>query len=243
MEENRSKALDFACQGVRAGADIVLFHEELLVGYVDHLRELAEPVDGATPQAFQRLLQGTDTLVLYGLTERDGDRYYIAATLVGSQGVVANYRKTHLWWKADGIRHEPSVYSPGDRWVTFDLGGHKSGIMICYDGDFPETTRSYANLGCTMLFWLNHRDSRGHSEVAPLAVANSMIIAASCCCGKDERGNLCHGGSNITDARGQLIAEIWDSEGLILADVHPEEVLSLRQDNPWYRGQRRDLYG
>ena len=114
--------------------------------------------------------------------------------------------------------------------------------MICYDGDFPEMTRSYANLGCALLFWMNNRGSRGHAEVKDLAYRNSMIIAASCCCGPDERGRACRGGSNITDADGTLLAEIWDEEGIILADVSPARALDLRAQNPWYRGRRPDLY-
>jgi len=156
--------------------------------------------------------------------------------------VIANYRKTHLWWKASGLRHEPSFYSPGDRLVTFEVKGHKSGVMICYDGDFPEMTRSYANLGCAMLFWLNNRGSRGPEEVKNLAETNSMIMATACCCGRDESGSVCRGGSNITDAHGKLLAEIWDREGVIFAEVDPEQVPQIRRDNPWYRPQRRDLY-
>ncbi|MBT3601454.1 MAG: hypothetical protein HOE48_14110 [Candidatus Latescibacteria bacterium] len=53
-EENRNKALLFAEQALDQGADVVLFHEELLVGYTPDLRALAEPVDGETTQAFQQ---------------------------------------------------------------------------------------------------------------------------------------------------------------------------------------------
>jgi predicted amidohydrolase len=114
--------------------------------------------------------------------------------------------------------------------------------MICYDGDFPEMTRAYADLGCSVLFWMNNRGSRGHTEVKDLAHRNSMIVAASCCCGPDERGQPCRGGSNITDADGSLLAEIWDEEGILLADVSPARALALRAENPWYRGRRPELY-
>ncbi len=242
VELNRSKALSFARQAIAAGADLILFHEELLVGCVSNPLELAEPVDGPTTQAFQTLLRGTPSQILYGLTERDQGRCYIAATLVGASGVRANYRKAHLWWREGGLRHEPSFYHAGDRLVTFNVAGHKSGVMICYDGDFPEMTRSYANLDCTMLFWLNNRPHRGHAEVRPLAAGNSMIIAASCCCGRSESGRIYRGGSNITDHDGTLLAEIWDDEGIIYASVDPAQVLAARRENPLYRGQRRDLY-
>ena len=68
--------------------DIVQFHEELLLGYVENLRDLAEPLLGPTTQAVQRLLEDSDSLILYGLTERDGDACYISAPLVSRQGVL-----------------------------------------------------------------------------------------------------------------------------------------------------------
>jgi len=242
VEKNRAKALAFAEQALAKGADIILFHEELLVGYVANLKELAEETDGPTSRAFQSLLAGSPALVLWGLTERDGVKFHIAATLVGAKGVLANYRKAHLWWNDKGLRHEPTFYEPGNELVTFPVRGHKSGVMICYDGDFPEMTRCYANLGCGLLFWLNNRGSRGHEEVKALAENNSMIMAASCCCGKNERGGTCRGGSNVTNHDGSLITEIWDSEGVIYADVDPVVALEARKANPWYTGRRPDLY-
>lgn len=242
-DENRAKALRHAAEALARGADLVLFHEELLLGYTPDLRELAEPLDGATTQAFRGLLQGRDALMVYGLTEREGEHCYITAPVVSAGGVVASYRKTHLWWNATGLRHEPTFYLPGERLTTFRAFGHSVGIMICYDGDFPEMTRAYANLGCSVLLWLNNRGSRGHVEVRDLASRNSMVIAAACCCGPDEAGRACGGGSNVTDADGKLLAEIWDHEGIIVADVDPDRALRLRAANPWYRGQRPELYG
>jgi hypothetical protein len=36
--------------------------------------------------------------------------------------------------------------------------------------------------------------------------------------------------------------EIWDKEGLILADVYPGEIEEIRKKNPWYIGMRPDVY-
>jgi predicted amidohydrolase len=242
VSTNRKKALKFAEEALNQNADIILFHEELLVGYVNNARELAEPVNGPTSIAFQELLQGTDALIIYGLTEIDNGDYYISAPIVSADGVIENYRKIHLWWQARGLRHEPTFYKPGNKLVTFDVKGYKSGIMICYDGDFPEMTRSYTNLGCKMLFWRNNRGSRGHEEVKDLAYRNSMIIPTACCCGLNELGNQCAGGSNITGAKGELIAEIWDKEGIIIGDVNPGEISQIRGKNPWFIGMHPEVY-
>jgi predicted amidohydrolase len=242
VETNRRKALDFAGKALAQNADVILFHEELLVGYHKDLKTLAEPVDGVTTQAFQKLLKGTDSLILYGLTEKDGNDYYISAPVVSTNGVIANYRKTHLWWLSTGLRHEPTSYRAGDKLVTFDIKGYRAGIMICYDGDFPEVTRSYANMGCSMVFWMNNRRSRGYAEVKDLASRNSMIMPVSCCCGTDEQGRQCAGGSNITGPKGELIAEIVDKEGVIFGEVYPGQIGPIREKNPWYTGLRPEIY-
>ncbi|MCJ8331556.1 MAG: carbon-nitrogen hydrolase family protein [Lentisphaeria bacterium] len=241
-EENRNKAINFAQDALDQGAEIILFHEELIVGYTPDLQNLAEPVDGLTTQAFQKILNGKDSLIIYGLTERDGDKYYISSPVVSASGLVANYRKTHLWWADKGLRNEPSYYSPGNELVVFEYKDYSYGLMICYDGDFPEMTRAYANLGCSGIFWMNNRAHRGHSEVKDLSQRNSMIIAASCCCGLDENGVPNSGGSNITNMDGSLLSELWDREGIIMATIYPEKVLKMRENNPWYHGQRPDLY-
>ena len=49
-------------------------------------------------------------------------------------------------------------------------------------------------------------------------------------------------GSNITDADGSPLSELWDEEAIIVEDVCPEKALDMRTKNPWYSGQRTDLY-
>ena len=53
---------------------------------------------------------------------------------------------------------------------------------------------------------------------------------------------MCRGGSNITDADGALLSELWAEEGVIVADICPTKALDMRTENPRYRGQRPDLY-
>ncbi len=67
-------------------------------------------------------------------------------------------------------------------------------------------------------------------------------MAVSCNTGRDEYGHACPGGSNLTNHDGQLVAEIWDREGVIVADVDPAAVPQARAANVWYTGRRPDLY-
>ena len=58
VDENRKKALGFAAKALAEHADIILFHEELLVGYVKNLKDLAEPVDGPTTLRLSEAARG-----------------------------------------------------------------------------------------------------------------------------------------------------------------------------------------
>lgn len=243
VAQNRDKALAFARQALDGGADLILFHEEILIGYSPDSAALSEPLHGPTTQAFIELLKDSPAVVVYGLTEVDGPDRFISAPVVSRAGVLANYRKTHLWWKYKGLREESAYYRPGDSLVTFEHLGAKIGIMICYDGDFPEMARSYAKLGCSVLLWLNNRTSRGHKDhVQGQAGDNSLYFAVACCCGVDELGHTCPGGSNITDYEGRLLTEIWDREGVIFADIDPGKAILHREQNPWFRGLRPEIY-
>ena len=49
--------------------------------------------------------------VVAGVAERDGEAIYNSACLIGPEGLVAVYRKTHL------TESERAWASPGDAWV------------------------------------------------------------------------------------------------------------------------------
>ncbi len=40
----------------------------------------------------------------------------------------------------------------------------------------------------------------------------------------------------------ELIDEIWDKEGMIISDVYPDQVSSIRENNPLFKGQHPDVY-
>ncbi len=244
LAENRARAYEAAQKALAQGADVILFHEEMTMGYTPLAPRLAEAADGETTQGFARLLRGSESCVVYGLTERTGGKLYISAPVVTAGGLQANYRKTHLYTQGAPLRQEQRLFTPGDRLVAFSHRGVKIGLMICYDGDFPPVVEAYRRAGCTVVLWLNNRESRGNGDlVREHARRNSMILAVSCCCGPDETGRLCRGGSNITDYDGKALAEIWDDEGIICAEVDPDAALAAREENHWLQDRRDDLYG
>lgn len=72
-----------------------------------------------------------------------------AALLLGPQGLVGRYDKVHL------TRREREDWGivPGDEYPVFDLPWGRVGIMICYDGCFPEPARLLAVAGADVIFF------------------------------------------------------------------------------------------
>ena len=84
--------------------------------------------------------------VVCGLLERDGDAIHNAAVLVGPDGLVGSYRKSHLPFL--GVDR---FVRPGDELPVFDTPIGRIGLEICYDLRFPEVTRSLALAGAEIV--------------------------------------------------------------------------------------------
>jgi len=132
-------------------ADLWILPELFATGYqfvdADEARALAEPVpDGPTTRTLTAFAAKRHCYIVAGLPEDDGDRVYNAAVLVGPRGLLARYRKVHLFYR------EKTHFLPGDRsFPVVDLGIARVGMMICFDHLFPEAARSLALHGADLI--------------------------------------------------------------------------------------------
>ncbi len=132
-------------------ADVWVLPELFATGYQfrdrPELLELSEHVpDGPTTQVLIEKACESSCHIVAGLAERDGDRLYNSAVLVGPSGLLTCYRKVHLFYR------ETLLFSPGDRsFPVVDIGAAKVGVMICFDHLFPESARSLALQGADLI--------------------------------------------------------------------------------------------
>ena len=109
--------------------------------------KLSEPIpEGATTQSLIRICEKYQTNIIAGIAERDGNRLYNSAIIVGSQGYLGKYRKIHLFGT------EKNCFDTGNLPLkVFDIGLARVGIMICFDWRFPETARTLALGGADII--------------------------------------------------------------------------------------------
>jgi predicted amidohydrolase len=87
--------------------------------------------------------------IVAGLVEREGHVIYNSAALIAPDGAVAGkYRKTCL------PRSEVEAgIAPGNDYPIFETRFGRLGIMVCYDGFFPEVARELTNRGAEVIAW------------------------------------------------------------------------------------------
>lgn len=131
-------------------ADLVVLPETLTYYASDRpLAACAEPIPGPCTAYFGGLAKDHGLYLVAGLVERDGHLVYNVAVLIGPEGtVVGKYRKVCL------PRDEAAAgISPGDDYPVFNTRFGKVGLMVCYDGFFPEVARQLSNRGAEVIAW------------------------------------------------------------------------------------------
>jgi predicted amidohydrolase len=151
-EANRAAAAAAVAESARHGAGLVVLPELCDSGYVfsgpEEARALAAPAaDSPTLREWQALSGNYGTVIVGGFCELGEDgRLYNSAAVVGGSGVLAVYRKAHLW------DAEKLVFTPGDAPPpVVDLPFGRVGVMICYDLEFPEWVRLAALGGADLI--------------------------------------------------------------------------------------------
>lgn len=249
------KRLTAAADG---GAGLIVLPELATTGYVFETREEAfahaEAVpDGPAVQSFARLAAERNLYIVGCVVEQDGEKLYDTAVLVGPDGYIGRYRKTHLW------NTEKLWFTPGDEgFPVFDTRIGRIGLLVCWDIWFPETARIVAQMGadiiCIPTGWVwtppPLYDASGVCMAAYLTItaahANNVFIATADRIGQ-ERGAGFMGNSLIAGTSGWPIDRIAgpDEDTIIYADVDLTAARTApiwNQLNDLHRDRRTDLY-
>ncbi|MNK03356.1 (R)-stereoselective amidase [compost metagenome] len=115
---------------------------------------------------------------------KENGKLYNATYLCHRNGLTEDYRKIHI------TPNEQKYYgmSGGDKIGVFDTDCGKIGILICYDVEFPELSRIYADQGMQILFVPFLTDTQnGYTRVRHCAQAraieNECYVAIAGCVG------------------------------------------------------------
>lgn len=149
----RSNCEEYApliAEAAKQKADLVVLGETVpTVGPIKDPVQTAETIPGASTQYFGELAKQHHLHIVLSLYERDTHLIYNTAVLLGPDGeLIGKYRKVSLppGEAAKGI-------APGHDYPVFNTAIGKVGMMVCYDGFFPEVARELTKNGAEIIAW------------------------------------------------------------------------------------------
>jgi predicted amidohydrolase len=251
---NLDRIASWIRRAANEGAELVVFPECAVNGYRYDSREEAlrdaQTVPGPATDVLEGVAAETGVHIAVGIVERDGDRLYNCAALIGPDGFVTKYRKTHIPFQA-----VDRFVTPGDiplHVVETPIG--RVGMLICYDLRFPEPARVLALSGVQIIANLTNLPPPGWVQPEFIfrarAAENRVWLVCADRVGT-ERGVEFIGRSAIVGPSGVTLAEASESaEEVLVQRIVPSEAdeKDLVFDPGVYEmhllsDRRADLYG
>lgn len=241
--EKLAQALEEAAAN---GARLIVAPEMSTTGYAYADRKAIEPyvdtIPGLTTDFLTAVAARHNAYIVIGLPEKEAstDLYYNSAALIGPQGVIGKYRKSHLWeaeahWSAWGDLGVP----------VFETELGRIAINICFDSAFYEPAR-LAGLGqADILAFPTNSTSQAIWALQARALQNGLYVL-SANRSNTELGYHMIGGSAIWSPQGDLLTEAplikteaddVNEPAIFYADINPklydnEAKKSLKQRRP-----------
>jgi predicted amidohydrolase len=153
---------------------------------------------------------------------------------------VATYDKIHLFdvnLPSGETYRESNTVAPGDKVVTADLPWGRLGLTICYDLRFPHLYRALAKAGVHFIsvpaaFTKTTGEAHWHILMRARAIETGAFIIAPAQGGRHANGRETYGHSLIVAPWGEILAEGGVDPGVIVAEIDPAQVESVRARIP-----------
>ncbi len=218
-----------AARAADAGADLVVFPEQVLFGWDPQSVRGAEHVGGPLTQALRAVARRNAIGLVGSIRETGAAGVRNTALAVNAGGaIVAVYAKQHLFTPGG----EEGCYAPGPGPALFECGGLSFGLAICYDLRFPAVFSAYRALGADAVLvpaaWPCARLRHWRLFLRARALDNRLYVAgASYAAGATPVEAYC-GGSLAADPEGEVVVEAGEGPALLIADLEPGAIASAR---------------
>lgn len=237
-------------EGAERGARIVLLPEAFAyIGPDREKRRMLEPLDGSAPSPIldrcRSLARETGCELIFGHHERppgqDTSKSFNTCVHLDAEGEIrAAYRKIHLFDidLDDGTSLKESARTlPGSTVLATDTAFGTLGLTICYDLRFPYLFQALVDLGAIAItvpsaFTASTGAAHWHALLRARAIETQCYVLAPAQHGQHNAQRRSYGHSIVVDPWGEVTAELPEGEGVILADLDPDRVSSVRRQLP-----------
>jgi deaminated glutathione amidase len=233
---NLDKLVDFTRRCVEAtGAELVVLPESSTTGFTpgcstEELWELVSELPGPVIAPLRDVAAELGVHLVAGTYERGPtpEIVYNASVLIDPRGeLLGVYRKTHPFC-TEAVSGGGWV-TPGDTVTVCDTELGRIGMIICFDGDYPELSRIQAVQGaeviCRPSALLRSADIWELTNRAR-AYDNHVFVVGANATGADTAGVLYFGNSMIVTPVAEVVARAASHQGWVSARLDPDTAMA-----------------
>ncbi len=197
--ENCEEFAPLIAEAGKKKADLVVLGETVQsVGIAGPPQDTAEAIPGPSTNYFGEQAKTNNVHIALSVYERDRHLIYNTAVLLGPDGrLIGKYRKVCL----PHGEAEKGV-APGHDYPVFETSFGKVGLMVCYDGFFPEVARELTNNGAEVIAW-------------PVWGCNPLLAKARAC----ENHVYVVSSTFMSPKDGWMISAVFDQTGQPIASA------------------------
>ncbi len=235
VSENARRAAEWTARCVdSSGAEFVVLPETVTTGFTpgcspEELWDLVSDLPGPVCEPLQDVARSRGVHVVLGTYERGPDRgtVYNSSALIGPDGdVLGVYRKTHPF--CTEMRVRGGWVTPGDEVCVVETSLGRIGMVICFDGDYPELVRIQAVQGAEVIArpsaLLRSADIWELTNRAR-AYDNHVYVVGANATGMDPAGVLYFGNSMIVTPVAEVVSRASSHECWVTARLEPETAM------------------
>jgi predicted amidohydrolase len=259
QQENLEKGLVWCVMAKDAGADIALFPEMWNIGYIfpdknlsfEKWKQNAIDADSEFIASFKQRAKDLNMAIALSYLEKWPFLPRNTVSIIDRFGnIVLNYAKVHTC-DFDAERY----CTPGDDFYTAELdtegGTVKTGAMICYDREFPESARILMLKGAEIILVPNacpveenrrgQLKTRAFENMAGIAMANYASPKCDCNGHSLAYDGIAFGGpdAGAFGTRDMLLVEAGEAEGLYMAEFDIDRLRKYRADEAFGNAYRK----
>lgn len=243
-QRNLTRAAELVAEAAAAGARLVVLPEYFcLMGRADGDKvAIREPFgDGPLQRGLAAMARDNGVWLVGGtipLACPDPGRVFNTLLLYAPDGSVhGRYDKIHLFgFTGQGERYcESDSIVPGSEPLRVSTPLAELAFGICYDLRFPELFRRMAPFDLLILpaaFTATTGEAHWEVLLRARAIENQCYVLASAQGGSHENGRHTHGQSLLIDPWGKIVAQLDKGEGVVVADIDPTLLQSVRSRLP-----------
>lgn len=229
LKNNKVANLLTVSKLINSKVDLVVLPELFSTGYFfdtrNQLMEIAEEIpNGFTTERLCEIAKEANCHLVGTIVEVENDRLYITAIVIGPSGFIGKHRKRHL------TNDELNYYSCGENSDVYDINGCKIGIVICFEGWFPESSRELMLKGAQVICHSALITSERTLDIMRVrAIENKafLIIANSISTESYKNNSLTfRGDSRVIDYTGKVLINAGKEEKLITVNIDENETIS-----------------